>query len=130
VKIARPLGLEILLLRVMMRVPPQTIEGSRQVIDHTDRLCQELEQYLLERADVLCAAGMRVQTAVRVGDPATEIVEAARETGADLIAMTTHGRSGLGRLLFGSVAEAVLRRAHVPVFLLRVSEPQTAMRAA
>ncbi|MGH7319833.1 MAG: universal stress protein, partial [Candidatus Rokuibacteriota bacterium] len=43
----------------------------------------------------------------------------AREYQADLIAMTTHGRSGLSRLLFGSVAEAVLRRAHVPVFLAK-----------
>jgi nucleotide-binding universal stress UspA family protein len=36
--------------------------------------------------------------------------------------MTTHGRSGLGRLLFGSVAEAVLRRAEIPVFLMRLTE--------
>lgn len=41
---------------------------------------------------------------------------------ADLIAMTTHGRSGLGRLLFGSIAEAVLRAAPVPLFLLKTTE--------
>jgi nucleotide-binding universal stress UspA family protein len=59
-----------------------------------------------------------------------EIVAAARQTGADLIAMTTHGRSGLGRLLFGSVAEAVLRESRLPVFLMRVTEAQVAQRAA
>jgi nucleotide-binding universal stress UspA family protein len=57
-------------------------------------------------------------------------VLAAREIGADLIAMTTHGRSGLGRLLFGSVAEAVLRESQLPVFLMRVTEAQVAARAA
>jgi nucleotide-binding universal stress UspA family protein len=61
--------------------------------------------------------------------PAAEIVNAARETGADLIAMSTHGRSGLGRLMFGSVAEAVLRHSDVPVFLLRATEAQVARLA-
>ena len=56
------------------------------------------------------------------GDPAREILAGAAETGADLIAMTTHGRSGLGRLLLGSVAQAVLRRADIPVFLMRLTE--------
>jgi nucleotide-binding universal stress UspA family protein len=44
--------------------------------------------------------------------------------------MTTHGRGGLGRLLFGSVAEAVLRQAEVPVFLMRQTKKQVAARAA
>jgi nucleotide-binding universal stress UspA family protein len=44
--------------------------------------------------------------------------------------MTTHGRSGLGRLLFGSVAEAVLRESRLPVFLMRVTEAQVAAHAA
>jgi nucleotide-binding universal stress UspA family protein len=43
--------------------------------------------------------------------------------------MTTHGRSGLGRLLFGSVAESVLRHAEIPVFLMRQTEAQVAQRA-
>jgi nucleotide-binding universal stress UspA family protein len=43
---------------------------------------------------------------------------------SDLIAMTTHGRSGLGRLVFGSVAEAVLRQADIPVFMMRLTERQ------
>jgi len=70
------------------------------------------------------AAGLRargVETAweIRVGRAEEQIVAGARAVGADLIAMSTHGRSGLGRLLFGSVAEQVLRRADVPVFLMR-----------
>jgi len=58
------------------------------------------------------------------------IVAAARETGADLIAMSTHGRSGLGRLVFGSVAQAVLRHVEIPVFLMRTTEAQVAKRVA
>jgi nucleotide-binding universal stress UspA family protein len=50
------------------------------------------------------------------------IVERARALGVDLILMTTHGRSGLGRMFFGSVADSVLRHAHCPVLLVRVSE--------
>jgi nucleotide-binding universal stress UspA family protein len=67
-----------------------------------------------------------VRTEVRRGEPVEEIVRGAREVGADLIAMTTHGRSGFGRLLFGSVAEAVLREAELPVFLMRMTEAQAA----
>jgi nucleotide-binding universal stress UspA family protein len=51
-----------------------------------------------------------------------EILAAAGESGADVIAMTTHGRTGVTRLLFGSVAEAVLRRARVPVLAMRVKD--------
>ncbi len=53
------------------------------------------------------------------GDAAAVIVDRARATGADLIAMTTHGRGGLGRLVFGSVADAVLRNAPCPILLVR-----------
>lgn len=55
-----------------------------------------------------------------IGDPATEIVEAAKQVGADMIVMSTHGRTGLGRLLMGSVAEAVVRRSPCPVFTFKV----------
>lgn len=53
------------------------------------------------------------------GDPATEIVHAAREWPADVIVMGTHGRDGLSRLLQGSVAESVLRHAPCPVLVVR-----------
>ena len=53
-----------------------------------------------------------------------EIVAAARETAADMIAMTTQGRSGFNRLLFGSVAGPVLRQAEIPVLLMRLTGRQ------
>jgi nucleotide-binding universal stress UspA family protein len=78
----------------------------------------------------LSTTGLTVLTSVRVGDPATEIRAGAHECEVDLIAMTTHGRTALGRLMFGSVAEAVLRRAHVPVFVVRATEAGAGRKAA
>jgi nucleotide-binding universal stress UspA family protein len=60
-------------------------------------------------------AGVPVEIAFREGDPCVEIREAVRETGADLVVMGTHGRSGFKRLMLGSVTEAVLRDAPAPV---------------
>jgi len=129
-EIAGPLDMEVVLLRVNRPIPPEVIEGSRHVIvedPETSRV--DAEEYLAPLAVELRKKGVRVRTQVRRGQPSEEIVLAARETGADLIAMTTHGRSGFGRLLFGSVAEAVLRESRLPVFLMRVTEAQVAARA-
>ena len=60
------------------------------------------------------------------GDPAGEIVSFAEKEKVDLIVMGTHGRTGLGRLLMGSVAEAVVRRAPCPVFTFKESKPAKA----
>lgn len=64
------------------------------------------------------------ETRLEVGDAAEEILRTADEIGCDLIVMGTHGRTGVGRLVLGSVAEAVLRRALCPVLTLR--SPQVA----
>lgn len=101
--------------------PPTAIVAEGRVIAYADQESERLqhiwEVYLREAARQL--AGVRVEYAVRFGEPAEEILEAARESGADLIAMATHGRSGVVRLMLGSVAEAVLRRSEVPVVLVR-----------
>lgn len=62
------------------------------------------------------------------GDPATEIVRLATENDCDLIVMGTHGRSGLGRMLMGSVAEQVMRRAPCPVLTIKHPVPAFASR--
>lgn len=61
-------------------------------------------------------------TTVRVGSPAREIVEAARSLLADLIVISTHGRTGLKHVFLGSVAEHVVQRAPCPVFVVRERE--------
>jgi nucleotide-binding universal stress UspA family protein len=63
--------------------------------------------------------GISAQVAVAFGRPAQEIVEFAEREGMDLIAMCTHGRSGIGRWLLGSTADKVLRGTYLPVLLAR-----------
>lgn len=60
-------------------------------------------------------AGVQVDGAVRMGVPSQEILSYADEVDADLVVMSTHGRSGVGRFLMGSVTERVLRQSDVPV---------------
>jgi nucleotide-binding universal stress UspA family protein len=78
------------------------------------------QDYLNEVAERLRRRSLRVHTKiVDETQPAVAVIEAARKLSADLIAMQTHGRSGLHRLLMGSVAEKVLRGAGVPVLVQR-----------
>lgn len=67
--------------------------------------------------------GERVQLSVRYGHPAAEIIDLVQELAEPLIVMTTHGRGGLGRWLYGSVADRVVRGAGVPVLLIRSGIP-------
>jgi nucleotide-binding universal stress UspA family protein len=64
--------------------------------------------------------GLRVLTLSATGSPAEEILRAAERERVDLIALTTHGRSGLSRLAFGSVAEQVVRQSPVPLLVQRI----------
>ncbi|MGH7301940.1 MAG: universal stress protein [Candidatus Rokuibacteriota bacterium] len=128
-QIAGPLDLEVALVRVVQPIAPQAIEGTRHfTVEDVPARMVEAREYLVPIATQVRERGVRVTTDARHGEPVTEIVAAARETGADIIAMTTHGRSGFSRLLFGSVAEAVLRQAEIPVLMTRLTERQ--VRAA
>ena len=81
---------------------------------------QEAEDYLETVAARLRKDGVsRVNTSVWYGAAAPAILEAARMANPDLIMMSTHGRSGIGRLIAGSVAESVLRGTRAPIFLVR-----------
>ena len=73
---------------------------------------------------------LRIETKLAEGEPATEILRAAREIQPDLIVMGTHGRTGLTRLLMGSVAEAVLRKAPCPVLTVKAPAPGTRTKEA
>jgi len=122
-EIAGSLDVEIVLLRVVSLTPEEAIGvAPKFALDTPAALEQAAQRYLEARVEDLRARAIRASARVAVGEAASEIVAAARQIGADLIAMTTHGRSGLGRLLFGSVAESVLRTAPTPVFLLKMTE--------
>jgi nucleotide-binding universal stress UspA family protein len=83
---------------------------------------QESQTYLESIAQRLRARGLTVNCEVPEGNASSAILDAARRLGVDLIAMTTHGRTGLTRILFGSVAEAVLRHAPCPILLIRIHD--------
>jgi universal stress protein A len=77
---------------------------------------REVERFLAKGA----ARPKQLSVRVEAGEPSDTILQIARDGGADLIVMGTHGRTGLSRLLIGSVAEAVLRRSTCPVLTVRV----------
>ncbi len=82
---------------------------------------RKAEEYLKKIEGQLQAKGFKVDTHVRYGDEAEEILDHASQKDVDLIAMTTHGRSGIKRFLLGSVAEKILRHSPKPIFLVRCS---------
>ncbi len=87
------------------------------------QVVSEAEAYLADVAARLTAQGVKsVETSVWYGSADSAIVDAARLRKVDLIVMSTHGRSGLGRLILGSVAESVLRGTTTPILLLRAPE--------
>jgi nucleotide-binding universal stress UspA family protein len=84
-----------------------------------ERIETELRSYLQGAARDLEQSGTEVHCAVRFGSPADEILSYASQHDIRLIAMCTHGRSGLARWAYGSVADRVLREASCPVLLVR-----------
>jgi nucleotide-binding universal stress UspA family protein len=130
-EIAGPLDMTVLLLRVVEPLTPvMAPDVYTAPYEDVEERRRDAEEYLAPIAAALRARGVATAWAVRRGRAAEEILAAAEESGVDMIAMATHGRPGLGRLLFGSVAEAVLRCANVPVFLMRQPEAVPAEAAA
>ncbi len=102
-------------------VPENRVDQEGRVVAYAD---QEMERLRSEALDYLRAVQAQfteasVDCAVRFGDPVSEILAEAESFGADLIAVSTAGRSGLSRTLFGSVAEQVVRKADASVMLMR-----------
>jgi nucleotide-binding universal stress UspA family protein len=92
---------------------------SSEMVANYEREAREIaDEYLSERAQMLTQKGASVSADVRVTQPAAGITQIAGEFGADVIAMSTHGRSGFGRFLMGSVAERVLHDADRPVMMV------------
>jgi nucleotide-binding universal stress UspA family protein len=83
------------------------------------KVVREAEEYLRKIEERLKAKGFKVDSHVRYGNDADEILDHAAQKDIDFIAMTTHGRSGVKRFLLGSVAEKMLRHSPKPIFLVR-----------
>jgi nucleotide-binding universal stress UspA family protein len=86
---------------------------------------ERVMDYLTKSGESLKSKGVTVKTIVSTGNASEEILRAADQIKADLIAMSTHGRSGLRRLAFGSSTDKVLRGSRVPVLMVRAPEGTT-----
>jgi nucleotide-binding universal stress UspA family protein len=97
------------------------------IADIAEQLEDSAERELPKLAECEEFAGLDVEEMVVHGEAAAEIVRLANERSVDLIVIASHGRTGLGRILFGSTAEAVVRHAACPVLVVKpphVEEPE------
>lgn len=121
-RLARQTGAVLVLVRA---APFTTI--SENLASPASGTVREAERYLDAVRERLTKEGYSVRTAVAHGDAAPIIVAEARAQRADLVVMGTHGRSGLRQVVLGSVAQEVLQRISIPLFLVRANEPPIAV---
>jgi nucleotide-binding universal stress UspA family protein len=115
--LARDYGARIVVLHVA--TPPSAVRPDE--LQQERALAAVYRTELERRLRLIYAAESLIEVDYRVqdGDPAVEILDVARKALCDLIVIGTHGRTGLGRLLMGSVAEHVLREAPCPVMTIK-----------
>ena len=89
------------------------------IADISGQLEDSAERQLPKLAECEECVGLEVEEIIVHGDPAAEIVRVAQEQEVDLIVISSHGRTGLGRMIFGSTAEAVVRHANCPVLVVK-----------
>jgi universal stress protein A len=109
-------------------IPVPTVPGMTPVAPPVPEAAQGIHESLGVLAATVRESGVECQTKSVEGNPGDEIVDYAAKIGADLIVMGSHGRTGLSRLLLGSVAEKVLHRATCPVLVVPVREAGVAGR--
>jgi len=117
--LARDHGARLVVFHVNPPVPAGELPVASELEDaeeYNERLWEEFHR--LERLDPRFRE-LRMECKFINGDPAWEILRLAEEIDCDLIVMGTHGRTGLARLLMGSVAEKVLRKAPCPVLTMK-----------
>lgn len=123
-RVAGPLSSEVVLAHIL--VQPIVYGDPALAADSTLQLFEQgrkwVEDELEKWASAARAEGATVRTIVRMGSANEEIVNLATDEHADLIIMGTHGRTGLNRLLLGSVADRVIRLAPCPVLTVRKPE--------
>jgi nucleotide-binding universal stress UspA family protein len=103
----------------MVRLELEGDVRSVSLEEATAAVKAHVQQRVSERKAAELAQPREVTTQVRLGAAPEEIVRAAAELDADLIIVGTHGRTGVRRMLLGSVAEAILRKAGCPVLIVR-----------
>jgi nucleotide-binding universal stress UspA family protein len=118
-QIGRMTGAKVVL---MTSITPVTLWEPSRLLHLLDGEEEAATRYLENQRLFLAKHGIDASIYVDVGRPASRIVKLAADRGADLIAMTTHGRSGIARLWLGSIATGVLHQSHLPLLLVRSTE--------
>jgi nucleotide-binding universal stress UspA family protein len=120
-RLARRLGGELLILHVSVETPlyGESAFGMADVKRVFEAQASWVEARLAERADALTKDGVPTRWRRRVGVVHDTICDTAREEAAEYIVIGTHGRTGLDRLMLGSIAERVVRTAPCPVVTVR-----------
>ena len=121
--IARATGASIICLHVVEPIVPAMgytgLAEPMPMADISEQLEDSAERELPQLAECEEFNGLEVEEVIVHGDAAAEIVRVASEREVDLIVVSSHGRTGLGRILFGSTAEAVVRHASCPVLVVK-----------
>jgi nucleotide-binding universal stress UspA family protein len=121
--IARATGAAIICVHVVEPIVPAVgysgLAEPMPIADISEQLEDSAERELPELADCDDLKGLEVEEVIVHGDAAAEIVRVAGEREVDLIVVSSHGRTGLGRIIFGSTAEAVVRHANCPVLVVK-----------
>ena len=124
-------GTEVVLLRIVEPISSFDASALAQSVyligDVLGRKTEEAKIYVARVAGELKSQGYLVRSEVVNGQPAEAILNYVEKNNVDLIAMTSHGRTGISRWAFGSVADKVLRHAKIPILL--VSTPGREDRA-
>jgi len=130
VELARAHQAELVLVHVFIELPiySEVAVSSLQQVWEEQRLWAE--QQLAERVEAAAGRGLAVRYLLRTGTAAEEIAQTATDEHADLVVVGTHGRTGLNRLMIGSVAERVVRVAPCPVLTVKPHPVREAARAA
>ncbi|HEX3179387.1 MAG TPA: universal stress protein [Methylomirabilota bacterium] len=130
VDLAKIHGAELVLLHVYMDLPAYPEVSAGQVATIYEEQRRWVDDALDRRARSARASGVLARALVRTGAPAPVIAETAADERVDLVVVGTHGRSGLDRLLVGSVAERVVRTAPCPVLVAKTRTTAARVDAA
>jgi nucleotide-binding universal stress UspA family protein len=117
-ELASAFGSEILLVELVPFPPYSLFDGGAMGAFEPERDLGDSENYLQQIARRLRSKGIQVRTLAELAKPDIAIAEIAKAERSDLIAMATHGRGGLARLVLGSVATGTLQRTTVPLLLV------------
>ena len=120
---AKGMGSSLVLLNVV-EPRPMAVDMSLSYVPLEEDLEKAAREDLEEIIKVEREMGVEVEADVEIGTPSEVIIEKARERDVSLIILGSHGKTGLSRLLMGSVAESVVRKATCPVLIVKAEEKE------